>query len=168
MIPPPATPVDAGPPEKRNAVEEALGLTLPDDMFDIAMAYGSGEFRTNEYSLVLSIENPFSPSFISSAKKAKKQLKGLWKDYDVYPDTPGLFPCGTGEGPRDLYFYTDGPPNRWPLLVGFSASPLVKMKRTLSEYVFRLLDGSLEGQVGEIENQWFGQLRGKFWFQPFV
>jgi hypothetical protein len=168
QIPPPQTPVDAGPPGKRDTVQQALGLALPDDLFEFARVYGSGEFRMNEYSLVLSIESPFSSFFVRAAKKAKKQLKGLWEGYDLYPDSPGLFPCGTGNGPWDVYFYTDGSPNHWPLVTNVSVSRLVEIDMSLPEDIFRLLNGSLEGEAGEIDNPWFREQKGRFWFQPLA
>jgi hypothetical protein len=168
LVPPPEAPVDAGPSERRATVEENLRTPLPDDLFDIAWAYGTGAFRTDEYSLVLAVENPFAPWFVRSAKIAKKQLGGLWRDYNVYPDVPGLFPCGTGNGPRDLYFYTSGPPNRWPLVTNLSPSRLVQVDLSLSEYIFRLIDGSLGGEVGEVDNPWFREQKGRFWFEPWT
>ena len=167
LIPPPETPVDVGPPERRSVVEDSLGLALPDDLFEVARVYGSGEFRTDEYSLVLSIANPCSRFFVRTVKATRKKLAGFWAGYDVYPDKPGLLPCGTGEGPRDLYFYTEGTPNRWPLLTSISTTRLARIDLSLLEYVFRLFDGSLEGEVGAVDNPWFGEKKGRIWFQSW-
>ncbi len=120
LVAPPAKPLDHGSLAKRRKVEEAIQLKLPDDLFEITYVYGLGEFRTNDYSLVLSIENPFSPTFVRSLKKSAKQLNGLWDGYEVHPKAPGLFPGGTGNGPRDLYYYTEGALSRWPLVSNVS------------------------------------------------
>jgi len=143
-------------------VEKELELALPDDLFEFARCYGSGEFRTNEHSLVLAIENPFSRHFVPSARKLKKQLSAIWERYEVYPNRPGLFPCGTGNGPRDLYFYTDGAPNHWPLVTAVSVSQPLQMQLSMLEYLFRLFDASLEGEASEVDNRWFSAQRGSF------
>jgi SMI1 / KNR4 family (SUKH-1) len=166
LVPPPQAPIDMGSPDKRQAVERSLGLTLPNDLFEFAQAYGSGEFRTDEYSLVLSIHNPFSRQFAARVKRNAKAFRDFWQEYGVYPDTPGLFPIGTGEGPRDVFYYSEGPPSRWPVVTSIPVARLVQMEISLPEFVFRLLDGSLDGQAGEAENPWFRQHRGKFRFQP--
>jgi hypothetical protein len=166
LVSPPQAPVNAGPPEARTAVETALGTRLPDDLFEFACVYGSGEFRTDEYSLVVAVANPFDRHFVRSTQRMAKGFKGFWPGYDVYPTSPGLFPCGTGNGPRDLFFYTEGDPEHWPLLTSISLSGLIRLDLSLSEFVSRLLDGTLP-EVGESENQWFKARRGQFRFETW-
>src|SRR4051794_7527457 len=96
LIPPPKVPVEAGSPEARTAIEKSLHLTLPDDFYELASLYGSGEFRTDEYSLVLGIYNPYSRWFDRVIHKSAKSFKGFWPSYEMHPASPGLFICGTG------------------------------------------------------------------------
>src|SRR5262249_3438376 len=126
----------------------------------------SGEFRTDEFSEVLSVFNPFAPQFARMIGGITKSFRGFWEGYDVHPVIPGLFPVGTGNGPRDLFYYTDGPPNRWPLVTSLPVANLVRLDLSLPEFVFHLLSGTLKGPVGEVENPWFQEQRGKFRFEP--
>jgi len=167
LVRPPQVPVETGSSLARKKIEKSLGTELPDDLIEFASVYGSGEFGTDEYSLVLGIYNPFSHSFAKSLQKSGKSHKAFWPGYEMYPTTPGLFICGSGNGPRDLFYLTEGSPNRWPLMSCVSLDPLTRIELSLTEYVFRLLDGSLEGKVGDIENPWFKEQKGKFRFQPY-
>jgi hypothetical protein len=167
LVPPPAKPVDSGSLSRRKSVEKTIGTALPDDFCELASVYGSGEFRTDRYSNVMAIENPFSHWFTKSLQKTSKMFAGSWSGYQMYPESPGLLMCGNGEGPRALFYLTEGAPNDWPLLVYYSLSPLTPIKATITEYLFRLIDASLEGEWGRLENRWFKKLKGKFWFEQY-
>lgn len=166
LIPPPRIPVDPGSPNQRREVEADLELALPDDLFAFAHVYGSGEFETDEYSLLLGIVNPFAPNFVRSLRRWCRSFAPGRRDYSFFPGVPGLLPCGTGEGPRDLFFYTDGPPNHWPIMANAVDHRLVRLELSLTEYVFRLLDGSLDGELGVADNDFFRGQRGQIRFQP--
>jgi hypothetical protein len=124
LISPPGEPADAGPITLRKSVERTLGLALPDDLYELALNYGTGGFGTATYTGILRVYNPFSPMFVRHVSNMLATLRVLkegegdsYIPYGIHPEKPGLFPFGQDDNERLILWLTEGGPNEWPILV---------------------------------------------------
>lgn len=170
LIPPPSNPAHAGPISTKSAIEKKLGLSLPADLYELSLLYGSGSFCADGYSNIIGFTNPFSPLFLKGvARHAKSHAGDHAKDtqsnsYPYYPEPGGFLLCATGEADREVYYLTRSEPDNWPLfamLVGFDFE---EFRMSLSEFLFRMFSGELEslGDAG-----FFREIRGGVFFRPF-
>jgi hypothetical protein len=122
LAPPPNSPVDAGPPDRWAEVESALGTTLPGGYKWLINAYGSGEFCD-----LLWLLNPFTPkphdllSQIEPMLEVYREGREGWSaercPFPVFPEPGGLLPLGDDTNGGNLFWVTDGPPDRWSLVL---------------------------------------------------
>lgn len=119
LVPPPAAPVFAGPIERRAEIEAELGLTLPQDIVDYALVYGSGGFYRQ-----FAVLNPFDPNYmtwvrdISDLFREMKVINGdEYYPYPIYPNRPGLLRWGTDLDGDQMFWLTEGPSDSWPLIL---------------------------------------------------
>lgn len=119
LIPPPANPVECGNKASRRRVEAKLGLRLPDDLFELIAHYGSGQFLGSLYIL-----NPFSPKYeprILAKSQLFNELRSdpelEWLPFDIWPQVPGILPCGGLDSGDMIHWLTEGPSNEWPLVL---------------------------------------------------
>jgi hypothetical protein len=130
ILPPPIPPVEisAG---MWGAIEDQLGIGLPNDYKAFIDNYGSGTIRR-----FATVFNPFSQNkHINLAAQLPIRLNVLaglrrftdkhpeWLPYNLFPEPCGLFPfAGTNNG-DSVYWVTDGPPDAWWVVVGGGRSP---------------------------------------------
>jgi hypothetical protein len=104
-----------------SAVEESLGVNLPDDYKQFIEAYGSG--RINELIWIL---NPFSANENINLErqshtqaKVLEELRAIGEDipFNVFPTSGGLLPFGITDNGDVLYWITRGAPNDWIVVV---------------------------------------------------
>lgn len=118
LVPAPRHPLEIGSLEQWNAIERALGLSLPADYKEFAFSYGTGLFAR-----FYRVYNPFSASpwmrLLPSVERvcgALRAFKMDWPDqvpHRIYPEAAGLLPWGNDENGNDYYWLTDGPPDAW-------------------------------------------------------
>jgi len=120
IVAPPSDPVDAGPESRLSAVEEKLGLTLPQDIIDFGLTYGTGSFASNQFMVL----NPFAPWYVGNVQEVCGLYHGLQRDegdkfipYAVHPDRPGLFPWGAEDNGHQMFWLTEGNADKWPILL---------------------------------------------------
>jgi len=125
VVAPPATPVDVGPIERRKQVEAELGIVLPDDLFEIAMVYGTGYFPGG-----IRVFNPFSDRYFEYVKMTTdcyRELKQAEGDecvpYDIFPTMPGFLPWGDSWGGCEFFWLAKGEPNEWPVVLVVGRQP---------------------------------------------
>ncbi len=118
----PETPIDTGAEADLKAVEEELGIVLPDDLVDYAGVFGSGEFK--RFGRWFTVYNPYSPSYIDTVRmvcEVYSELKDVEGSeqfpYNVYPNSPGLFPWGDEDNGHQFFWLTAGEPEEWPVVV---------------------------------------------------
>jgi Ankyrin repeats (many copies) len=109
LVPPPRAVLDPCNESTWAAAESALGVSLPRSLFDLAAAYGDGEFRCgNRY---LRISNPGSKWY----RRTMRTMQRMYADnraasgpkhypHDFFPANPGLLFVGTGDTPLALFF----------------------------------------------------------------
>jgi hypothetical protein len=66
LVPPPIRPAQVGTQEEWDAVQAAIGLSLPDELAELSMRYGSGFFKDGDFTLT--IFNVFGPLFVDRCK----------------------------------------------------------------------------------------------------
>lgn len=121
-VPPPSSPVDVGPLDRRTEIEVALGTALPDDLFALATTYGSGRFPGG-----IEVFNPFSEKYLEKVtlvaecyQALKAAEGGDFVPYDMFPSPQGYLPWGESWAGFVFCWQTVGSPAEWPtvLLVG--------------------------------------------------
>jgi hypothetical protein len=127
-VAPPTNPRETGTEDGWASVESQLGTALPDDYKEYVRVFGSGTF--DDFIVPL---NPFSVnkhlnllSGVEGQREAErvmrlnwpKEAKSIVYPFDVYPAKDGLLVWGTTTNAGVfLYWYTQGFPNNWPVVV---------------------------------------------------
>src|SRR5688572_26417007 len=100
VVKPPKDPLEAGPAERWNSVQEQMGIKLPTDLRDFGLSYGTGKF--SEQGIV--VFNPFAAGFPHQVEETLlpwRSLKAGEGDdevpFAIFPETPGLLCWGTDE-----------------------------------------------------------------------
>jgi len=132
------------------AVETELGTTLPVDYKALIGLYGSGAFID-----FLGLYNPFdvrktvalAPN-IHSMGEANRTILALSPDYLPHPPFPapgGLLPFASTSSAHYLYWVTNGPPDKWPVVVHLvrSGKPAETYPLGLGRFLEEWLDGTL-------------------------
>ena len=142
VVPPPARPRHTGRPARKwQDIQEAFGTTLPSDLRDFGLHYGSGRFIGG----YLSVYNPFDPYYVKEIRFECGTLRMI-KDsthsdvpYDIFPDKPGLFPWGTDENGQRMCWLTEGPPDKWPTILMTHIGRLERWDISMTSYLAKQL-----------------------------
>ena len=119
-VSPPKLPMETGDADAWLRIQQNLTLDLPSDLLDFASHYGSGEFSDGSRNVC--VRNPFS---IDNKRVLDEELMilqqypafGFPLPYQAYPARPGLFPWARDANGHKLYWLTDGPPEKWPIIL---------------------------------------------------
>jgi hypothetical protein len=117
VIPPPATPRDAGTLDQLGDIEKRLGLQLPSDYREFTIRYGTGSFLDG----YLQIYNPFAVDLLDAATTRYSRCRHFHESgalpWAPIPASPGVFEIGGNENGHTILYLTEGNPDEWPLLV---------------------------------------------------
>jgi uncharacterized protein len=173
LVAPPDAPFELGMPALRSRVERSLATALPSELYAFACEYGSGCFRPRGFTNVLRIFNPFSRRFLKTVRddcRVYRRLKRIegndYIPYAIYPEKPGLLPCGTGEGRRALFWLTEGPPEQWPLVLLTPEHHFHHFKMSLIDFLVRLFSGRIDCYGGDMDAGWFRRNQRNIRFIP--
>ncbi|VTS08194.1 Uncharacterized protein OS=Streptosporangium roseum (strain ATCC 12428 / DSM 43021 / JCM 3005 / NI 9100) GN=Sros_9077 PE=4 SV=1: SUKH_6 [Tuwongella immobilis] len=143
LLPPPSHPVAAG--GDWSAVEASLGLTLPRDYKNFISHYGAGVI-----SGTILIGNPFVRPV--PARAFWENWVDIYRDiakygtkisYDLYPDCPGLLPCGSYADVNIINWLTDTSPDRWKLIYFSHSAGFFDLETiSLAQFLVQLLTGT--------------------------
>jgi hypothetical protein len=134
LLPPPAHPVELGRPDGWAQVERALGTGLPGDYKAFTERYGSGMVDDFLY-----LFNPFTqgPGWQPAGRKdrvlaAYGQTRARFPDrlpLPAFPEPGGVLPLGRTDNGDELYWVTEGDPDRWPVALLESRAALQELHR---------------------------------------
>ena len=95
IVPPPTAPSYAGSDSTWRAVQEKLGVSLPDTLDLFGRIYGSGYFEGGEQVRLLNPHDPFYEGFVRAYSSIYVELREYtpqFYPYKYYPAPGGLFP----------------------------------------------------------------------------
>lgn len=123
ILSPPTRPRHGDSPRDWEAVEEELGLQLPEDYKQFVDLYGVGvvEDDTTEiriksprdksgYDQLLDIGRARAESVLETEDPEERP-------YSVHPQIPGLLPIATDVNGYTLFLFTRGEPEEWPVTI---------------------------------------------------
>ncbi len=173
LIAPPSKATECGPLTQRKSVERALGLPLPSDLYEFARLYGGGAFGTREFNYLVEIWNPFSAVFVKWVTEFAETFRDVktaegesYIPFDIYPERPGLLTFGCGDNRQYLFWLTEGEPDDWPILLWPPERRFLRFDMRLSEFLYRLFSGKIDGWGGTQDAKWFKAHRQKTRFTP--
>jgi hypothetical protein len=124
---PPVRPFEAPTNIEWNAVENELGVSLPDDYKIFIQLYGSGRAAN-----FLWVFNPFSRNEnLNLIEQSRVQIKVLIElqfygeilPYKLFPEENGLLPFAITDNGDVLFWQVVGEPNNWPVVINETRSP---------------------------------------------
>ena len=143
---PPSEPVHTGSREEWADVEKRFGVRFPDDYFEVAQNYGSGEFLSG----TLEIANPFDPKYEVWLNYELKKLQRYQRDdpdempYAVFPQSDGLLPFGRDDNGNRFFWITRGEPNTGPIVCRSGAYHWEVVQSTLTNFLQLLITNKLD------------------------
>lgn len=135
--------------------------------------YGSGWFGAPNVAFLLQLWNPLSATFVQWVTEYASTFRDLkaaegddYVPYDIYPDRPGLLPCGYGDSRRHLFYLTVGEPDDWPVLVRTPEAQFQRFDGPATGFLLDLFSGKLNSLGGERDGRWFKARRKQIAFAP--
>ncbi len=130
VMPPPPVPIETGGIEEWLVVEEAVGISLPNDYKQYIRVFGTGCIGGFLWPL-----NPFSENDNLNLLKgmvailgALRSLKDKWGDrqcpYPLYPEPGGLLPWGVTDNGDVLFWLTEGCSDEWSVVINEARAPV--------------------------------------------
>jgi hypothetical protein len=134
LLPPPADPVEPGRPDGWAAVEAAIGTALPGDFKAFTEWYGSGTVDDFLY-----LFNPFTQGQDGNLVVEKDRVLAAYGKTRArfpdrlplppFPEPGGVLPLGRTDNGDELYWVTEGHPDRWPVALLESRAALQEVHR---------------------------------------
>lgn len=148
IVPPPKKPLEVGKAASWKKLEATLGLTLPSDLRDFGMHYGSGRFCGG----FLLIYNPFATYYLKAIESDCSILLALQhmsveearNPYPVYPNYPGLLPIGSDENGGTLCWLTKGTPDKWPIIIKSHEDEYKECRLTLTTFLAKAMSNKIK------------------------
>lgn len=145
-VPPPEKPRENGPLENLSVIENALGTSLPKDIVEFGMQYGTGMFADT-----LEVYNPFSGRYLESVS----QVSGCYRDlkraegdqfipFEIYPKSPGLLVSGSDANGHMMFWLTEGRPEDWPLVLMTVDATFERLDMSITTFLARIFSGTME------------------------
>lgn len=149
IVAPPAAPVETGDPDGWPEVERRMGTPLPADYKAFTNTYGSGTFDD-----FLFLFNPFAPDGPGNLVHERdatlegyRETRGKFPDklpLPPFPEPGGVLPLGRSDNGDELYWLTEGEPDRWQVTVlAARAARQETHPLTVTEFLAELLSGRL-------------------------
>lgn len=145
IVAPPQSPREVSPDRVWEEIQEDLGITLPKEFRQLANTYGSGRFcRT------FMIFNPFAPTYSECISFECDLLRQLIENegedyvpYEVFPQSPGLFPWGSDDNGHTMLWLTNGPADDWPIVLRSRDNEYERHDLSMTSFLARVLKQEL-------------------------
>lgn len=152
VFPPPANPVRTGAANEWADIEQRLGLVYPPDFKVFIAMYGATHFDNALYILSpIGFTHPDKEwaewydviDAILDGYRARHKDELAQFPYPAYPYPGGLFPWGQGMDTEALFWLTEGPPDRWPVVLSDAYEGVIRYDMTMTD----VLLGNLKGEI---------------------
>lgn len=165
IVAPPDAPQPVGDLGVRSQVEAKLGTALPCDYWELAAAYGSGQFQTENFEFV--VYNPFEDGYCR-AQEIDSESMSLVPDcpYGVYPNFPCLISWGGDANGTMLFFHTVGAPNEWSIVVFDGEFVFQEFQMSLTEFLVAAIQRSINCMAWEEAEAFWDGLPPNFMPRP--
>lgn len=125
--------------------EKNIGIIFPKDYKELIGTYGTGGIGNFIWFLT-----PFEEDDnINFFKRMKVMLEAYrisksnfpnYFTYNIYPEKDGLLPWGYTDNGDELYWKTNGSPEKWSIVIYESASPEYhEYKMQLAEFLYKII-----------------------------
>jgi len=150
---PPTAPQGTGDARRWAAVEQRLGLRLPPDYRDLVDTYGAGRFGNFITVFTPFVDNGYV-NLLTQDTLALDAYRVMRADFPetapdpVYPEPGGVLPWAQTDNGDVVYWRTDGPSERWPVVVIESRFGMHEQYTlTTTAFLAKLLDGTLGSEI---------------------
>jgi hypothetical protein len=150
-IPPPRIPREVGREPTALTFASGAPVKFPPDYLRLTGKYGSGEFvEEGDLGMLVSAHNPRARAyrrFLDTKHRTArlmKQQEGEYRDYEIFPASPGLLQWGWAEGRKGYFWLTEGSPPRWPTVVMWDHRFAGRFDLPVVVFLERLLCGDLD------------------------
>ena len=153
LLPPPADPVEPARPDGWAAVERSLGTGLPGDFKAFTERYGSGMVDDFLY-----LFNPFVAGQDGNLVVEKDRVLAAYRQTRArfpnrlalppFPEPGGVLPLGRTDNGDELYWVTDGDPDRWPVALVESRAALQELHQVpVTGFLVALVANQLTSRI---------------------
>jgi hypothetical protein len=127
---------------------------MPPDYLRLTKVYGSGEFNQDGgVGMIAEVYNPRAAAFRAQfdwwhnhLRWYKAEEGGGYKDYNIFPDNPGLLMWGRTDDRKAYFWLTEGPAERWPLIVMWDSEFFGRYDMPLTAFLDQLVAGELDAR----------------------
>jgi len=145
VVPPPAKPLESGPPERWIRSEEELGVRLPQDYRDFSTTYGTGRFCGG----FIEVFNPFSEHYVEIIHSQIHLLNsiregGMEVPYEIFPSSAGLLPWGRNENGHMMCWITKGKAEKWPVILRRHENVYEMWKMPITTFLAKAFRGDID------------------------
>lgn len=145
LIPPPSSDQTAN---HWSLIETQLSIKLPCAYKIFIDTYGTE--CIDDFLWVL---NPFARNKNLSFDRIRKTLDAFnylktnipeEYNFNLYPENPGLFPWASTDNGDDIFWFTEGDPDTWPIIVYETRSPeYIEYKKSVTDFIYEILSKQL-------------------------
>lgn len=149
ILEPPASPHNTGNKKGWESFISTLGTELPPDYKQFIETYGTGGIDNFVWVLTPFVSDE-NVNFLKRQREISKAYLQLKKDFpeyykhDVFPVTGGLLPWAFTDNGDELYWLTEGRPDKWKIVVYETrSSENYTYSLTMTQFLYRILTKDL-------------------------
>lgn len=160
MVPAPNSPLEVEREPARLTFADGRPVDFPLDYINLVSNYGSGWFdEDGEIGMIAEIHNPLAPRYTEILEKEHQFLREYkeeegdgYKEYDVFPSSPGLLQWGWAEGRKAYFWLTEGSPSCWPTIVMWDFEFFGKYSMPMVVFLEKIIGGELDARFLAVES----------------
>lgn len=147
FIPPPAQPIDGE--GDWSVAEKEFGIVFPADFKQLVQRYGTGRFYGDLY-----VANPLKEWGREQVRSDLSRYRALRDACELslklFPDCPGLLPWGNDSNGHLYCWWTEGPPDLWPVVQVFHGyeEEIEPVSGPISSFLIRFMRNEYPNMLG--------------------